>query len=77
VYRTGFAPKLAEIIHTFDGVENFRSIGRAGAFNYIGTLDCMDIGYGAGQWFTQSHLAGKREAWDAERLRTSHYPVLD
>ncbi|MBI2515856.1 MAG: NAD(P)-binding protein [Opitutae bacterium] len=77
VYLTGFAPKLEELIGYFDGLENFRTIGRAGAFNYIGTLDCMDIGYGAGRWYVDDHLRGNAASWRAERLRTSHYPVLD
>lgn len=77
VYRTGFTPKLKQVLDHLDSIENFRSIGRAGAFNYIGTLDCMDIGYGAGRWFLSDYSRGKAETWRAERLRTSHYPVLD
>ena len=77
VYMTGFAPKMEELIGYFDALANFRTIGRAGAFNYIGTLDCMDIGYGAGRWFLNDYSQGKAETWRAERLRTSHYPVLD
>ena len=77
VYVTGFAPKLEQVIGHFDRMENFKSIGRAGAFNYIGTLDCMDIGYGAGRWFAQPDAATRAARWTAERVRTSHYPVLD
>lgn len=77
VYLTGFAPKLEELIGYFDGLDNFRTIGRAGAFNYIGTLDCMDIGYGAGRWYVDDYSRGNAGSWRAERLRTSHYPVLD
>lgn len=77
VYLAGFAPKLQEVLDYFDSLENFRSIGRAGAFNYIGTLDCMDIGYGAGRWFANDFQHGRPQTWPAERQRTSHYPVLD
>lgn len=73
VFRTGFEKGLAEIIQTLDGFENFRTIGRQGAFNYIGTLDAMDIGYGFTNWL----IGGKRQPWQQERERTNHYPVLD
>ncbi|MEK7382603.1 MAG: hypothetical protein AAB262_04880, partial [Elusimicrobiota bacterium] len=73
VYRPGFEPALAGVLGELDGLKNFRTIGRQGAFNYIGTLDAMDIGYGFARWY-----AGDRaQDWQAERARTSHYPVLD
>jgi len=73
VFRTGYEAGLKELITALDGFDNFRSVGRQGAFNYIGTLDAMDIGYGFARW-----LAGNRQgAWQEERDRTSHYPVLD
>lgn len=73
VFRTGFEKGLAEIIQTLDRVENFRTVGRQGAFNYIGTLDAMDIGYGCAKWLVD----GKKQPWQHERERTNHYPVLD
>src|SRR5690606_987322 len=71
VFRTGYEEGLAELIQVMDGFSNFRSIGRQGAFNYIGTLDAMDIGYGIANWLAQD----RRASWQAERDRTSHYPV--
>lgn len=73
VFRIGFEAGLAELIGGLDQFDNFRSIGRQGAFNYIGTLDAMDIGYGFANWLT----AGKTKPWKDERERTNHYPVLD
>lgn len=73
VFRTGFEIGLAEIIQVLDKFENFRTVGRQGAFNYIGTLDAMDIGYGVAKWLTE----GKKLPWQQERERTNHYPVLD
>lgn len=73
VFRTGFEAGLAELIGGLDQFDNFRSIGRQGAFNYIGTLDAMDIGYGFASWLAE----GKAKAWRDERERTNHYPVLD
>jgi protoporphyrinogen oxidase len=82
VFRPGFEEALDAILKEFDAIENCRTIGRQGAFNYIGTLDAMDIGYGAAEWFLtkargQSAAAEKAAAWRAERERTRHYPVLD
>jgi len=74
VFYAGFEAGLHELVSTCDSFENFRTIGRQGAFNYIGTLDAMDIGYGFARW-----IAAGRDpaAWQAERARTNHYPVLD
>jgi protoporphyrinogen oxidase len=73
VFRPGFESALYQILGELDRFKNFRTIGRQGAFNYIGTLDAMDIGYGAARWF----IRRQKENWKEERKRTSHYPVLD
>ena len=73
VFGCGFETGLTEIIQGLDQFENFRSIGRQGAFNYIGTLDAMDIGYGYASWIK----AAQSRPWKEERERTNHYPVLD
>jgi protoporphyrinogen oxidase len=81
VFRPGFESALEQVLAEFDDVKNFRTVGRQGAFNYIGTLDCMDIGYGAARWLWhggkgKTQKAAKAE-WGKERERTRHYPVLD
>ena len=73
VFKRGYEPALAGLMAELDRFGNFRSIGRQGAFNYIGTLDAMDIGYGAARWL----IGGRSEEWAGERERTAHYPVLD
>jgi protoporphyrinogen oxidase len=73
VYLKGYEPKLKRIIDYLDSFENLKTIGRQGSFNYIGTLDAMDIGYGFGRWFCNSNL----KEFSEERERTDHYPVLD
>jgi protoporphyrinogen oxidase len=73
VYRAGFEAGLTEVLQHLDSMKNFRTIGRQGAFNYIGTLDAMDIGYGFIRWFGQR----ADSSWVKERERTHHYPVLD
>ena len=73
VFRPGFETALNKVLAEFDVLENFRTIGRQGAFNYIGTLDAMDIGYGFVDWYQER----TQRPWQVERERTSHYPVLD
>lgn len=74
VFRPGFEARLEAVLEQLDHIRNYRSVGRQGAFNYIGTLDALDIGFGAARWLEQGQ---DRAAWSAERLRTRHYPVLD
>jgi protoporphyrinogen oxidase len=73
VFRPGFQVALKEILSELDALRNFRTVGRQGAFNYIGTLDAMDIGYGTSTWLS----APESVSWVEERERTSHFPVLD
>ena len=73
VYRPGYAQGLERIMDALDRTKNFRTLGRQGSFNYIGTLDAMDIGYGFARWYRDR----AQVPWEQERSRTSHYPVLD
>lgn len=93
VFRTGYEKPLAEIFEKLDSLGNFRTVGRQGSFKYIGTLDAMDIGYGAARWFRSEWVwPGEKKrtkksskerggqlskTWRDERERTRHYPVLD
>lgn len=79
VFKPGFEDALAGILDKLDSIKNFRTIGRQGAFNYIGTLDAMDIGYGAARWYLASCAQEREESdtWIDERGRTKHFPVLD
>lgn len=62
------------IVAQLDRMDNMRVVGRSGAFQYIGTLDALDIGFGAARW----RAAGSQpETWQQERLRTSRYPIYD
>lgn len=73
VYRVGYEAGLAHVTDALDRIKNFKTVGRQGSFNYIGTLDAMDIGYGFARWYKDPSSA----SWQSERARTSHYPVLD
>ncbi|MBI1883160.1 MAG: NAD(P)-binding protein [Chlamydiae bacterium] len=77
VFRPGFEPTLKKILSELDQLLNFKTVGRQGAFNYIGTLDAMDIGYGAAKWLINKDTENGEKIWQLERERTQHYPVLD
>lgn len=77
VFWAGFEPVLSEILDELDQFKNFRTIGRQGAFGYIGTLDAMDVGYGTVKWLINRKEDNSDIMWKEERKRTSYYPVLD
>lgn len=77
VYRPHYEEKLAPLFSKLDQIKNFKTIGRQGSYNYIGTLDAMDIGFGAANWYSDKSSTDKRKTWELERQRTSHFPVLD
>jgi protoporphyrinogen oxidase len=77
VFRPGYTEVLERALADIDHIENLRTIGRQGAFNYIGTLDAMDIGYGAARWYRLRTAMDADRGWREERVRTGHYPVLD
>ncbi|MCX6112235.1 MAG: NAD(P)-binding protein [Proteobacteria bacterium] len=77
VYRSGYKDVLQMIIERLDSIDNLRTIGRQGAFNYIGTIDAMDIGYGSAKYFIEYINSGDKTLWQKERNRTKFFPVLD
>jgi protoporphyrinogen oxidase len=77
VFRPGFKSVLDAIMSQCDRITNFRTLGRQGAFKYIGTLDAMDVGYGAVRCLLNSKTMDTEANWERERERTNHYPVLD
>lgn len=77
VYRAGYEPVLHRVLDRLDSLANFRTVGRQGSLNYIGTLDAMDIGFGAARWYANRAPGTEGAGWAAERERTQHYPVLD
>jgi len=54
--------------------ENAFSIGRQGMFNYVGTIDCIDMGA-----TTAAFIASGKEktAWKAERKKFENYVTID
>lgn len=77
VMTKGYQAQQQRLLSQFDRYPNLRTIGRQGAYNYIGTLDAMDTGFGAARWILQHQGDAKQTHWDEERKRTSFYPILD
>jgi protoporphyrinogen oxidase len=75
VMTAGYQDAQKEVLEFFDQFKNLRTIGRQGAYNYIGTLDAMDTGFGAARWIIEGKNKGI--SWQEERDRTFFYPILD
>lgn len=74
VYSVGIRDRLKRIFTVLDKVENFYSVGRQGGFNYVGMIDCFDIGVK-----TSDFILGQSEFEDRNKLRESffNYVVID
>ncbi len=74
IYEIGFRKKLFRIFKDLDGIDNFYSVGRQGGFNYVGMIDCFDIGAK-----TASYVLGESEFSNRRDLRQSFfdYVVID
>lgn len=74
IYSLGFRETLNEVFKHLDSFENFYSIGRQGGFNYVGMVDCFDIGMK-----TTDYILGKSKFKNRKELRDSffNYVVID
>jgi protoporphyrinogen oxidase len=65
----------AELVYRYlDDIPNLYSVGRQGGFNYIGQIDCLDIGI-----VTAEHVSRRQGkfGWEAQRRHFASYIVLD
>lgn len=74
VYDLDYQENCATLLSALDGIENLYSVGRQGGFNYIGQIDCLDIGMVTAEEIANGR--GKSE-WDRARERFRSYVVLD
>jgi len=74
VMRPGTAQRREAILAELDRSDNFRTLGRHGSAHYVGSLDAMDMGFGAARWFCHRNNGAE---WNEERRRTQRYPILD
>jgi len=74
VYDLDYKKNTRVALDYLDGIPNLYSVGRQGGFNYVGQIDCLDIGLvTAGQILRND---GKSR-WSEARHRFDNYIVLD
>lgn len=74
VYDLAYERNAGLVYGYLDSIENLYSVGRQGGFNYIGQIDCLDIGI-----VTAEHIARRqgKTGWEALRRHFASYIVLD
>lgn len=74
VYDREYERNAAIVYDYLDDIANLYAVGRQGGFNYIGQIDCLDIGI-----VTAEHIARRqgKTGWDALRRHFASYIVLD
>ena len=78
VYDLNYRRNTETVLQYLDSTPNLFSVGRQGGFNYIGQIDCLDIGI-----LTAEHILHHWKAQDAAkhwaeaRRRFANYIVLD
>lgn len=74
IYFVGYKKILDNIFSKLDSITNLFTIGRQGGYNYVGMIDCFDIGIK-----TTDHLLGSKQFSSKDKLRESffQYIVID
>jgi len=74
IYDSGYEGKASSALGFTDSLQNLYAIGRNGSFNYVGMLDCMDMGIKTAEQVISS--AG-RSRWLAKRKSFENYVTVD
>jgi protoporphyrinogen oxidase len=74
VYDIHYRQNAHTALDYLDSISNLYSVGRQGGFNYVGQIDCLDIGV-----VTAEHILRQKgkDGWPAARQRFEQYTVLD
>jgi protoporphyrinogen oxidase len=78
VYDLDYRRNTETVLQYLDSIPDLYSVGRQGGFNYVGQIDCLDIGI-----ITAEHILKCRqtqdaaEYWAEARRRFANYIVLD
>ena len=73
IYDKNYRVHKDLVMRYCDGFENFYTVGRHGAFNYVGMADCMDMGFR-----TADHIINSpTESREAMRDAFESYIVID
>ncbi len=74
VYDLEYPKNTQTVFGALDGIANLYSVGRQGGFNYIGQIDCLDVGI-----VTAEHVLREqgKQGWQDARRHFEEYIVLD
>jgi protoporphyrinogen oxidase len=74
IYHVNYKEDVEKYLTYVERFENMYSVGRQGMFNYVGTIDCIDMGA-----TTAAFIANKRkkEEWNREREKFENYVTID
>jgi len=74
VYDLHYQQNTGIALGYLDRISNLYSVGRQGGFNYVGQIDCLDIGLVTAEQILSRD--GKTH-WSEARQRFANYIVLD
>ena len=74
IYDSGYEGKASSALGFTDSLQNLYAIGRNGSFNYVGMLDCMDMGIKTAE---QIIFSAGRSRWLAKRKSFENYVTVD
>ncbi len=74
IYHCNYLHDVEKFLTYIEQYENAFSIGRQGMFNYVGTIDCIDMGA-----TTAAFIASGKEKreWKEERKKFENYVTID
>ncbi|MDF1526740.1 MAG: FAD-dependent oxidoreductase [bacterium] len=76
VYFKGFRRTVDELLKELDSISNLFTIGRQGAYSYIGMCDCLEIAQLCSKHIVD-HGADKGNSWEHFRDNTRNFVVID
>jgi protoporphyrinogen oxidase len=74
VYDIHYQENINTVLDALESISNLYSIGRQGGFNYVGQMDCLDMGIRTAEYIL-TH--SDKSAWKEVRESFQHYIVLD
>jgi protoporphyrinogen oxidase len=78
VYDLNYRRNTETVLQYLDSTPNLFSVGRQGGFNYIGQIDCLDIGILTAEQILHHWKAqDAAKHWAEARRRFANYIVLD
>ncbi|MFA6888321.1 MAG: FAD-dependent oxidoreductase [Candidatus Woesearchaeota archaeon] len=74
IYHNNYQEAVETYLSDVESVENAFSIGRQGMFNYVGCIDCIDMGVTTAEFIINKR---KKEEWKEQRKQFENYVTID